>query len=54
MYELVMTIATEAMAAAGTGTDECAAGEFKGACRNFKKAAGIFDYLAKTQLPQFY
>jgi len=53
MYELVMTIATEAMAAAGTGTDECAAGEFKGACRNFKKAAGIFDYLAKTQLPQW-
>lgn len=53
MYELVMTIATEAMATAGVGTDECTAGEFAAACRNFKTSAGIFDFLASTQLPQW-
>jgi len=53
MYELVMAIATEAMATAGVGTDECTNGEFAAACRCFKKASGIFDYLSSTQLPQW-
>lgn len=48
-----MTIATQAVATAGIGTDECTAGDFAAASRNFKKASGIFDFLASTQLPQW-
>jgi len=53
MYELVMTIGTQAVATAGIGTDQSTAGDFAAASRNFKKAAGIFDFLATTQLPQW-
>lgn len=53
MYELVMTIATQAVATAGIGTDECTAGHFAAASREFKKAAGIFEFMATTQLPQW-
>jgi hypothetical protein len=53
MYELVMTIAAEGVATAGIGTDESIAGDFAAASRNFKKAAGIFDFLANNQLPQW-
>lgn len=54
MYELVMTIATEALAHAGIGADECLNGDFAAANRSFKKAAGIFDFLYKDQLPQWH
>eukprot|EP00558_Chaetoceros_sp_UNC1202_P007631 CAMPEP_0197234718 /NCGR_PEP_ID=MMETSP1429-20130617/2393_1 /TAXON_ID=49237 /ORGANISM="Chaetoceros sp., Strain UNC1202" /LENGTH=406 /DNA_ID=CAMNT_0042693195 /DNA_START=86 /DNA_END=1306 /DNA_ORIENTATION=- len=53
MYELVMAIATKAIATAGVGIDECSGGDFASACRNFKSCAGIFDFLASTQLPQW-
>jgi|EP00979_Chaetoceros_neogracilis_P018203 hypothetical protein len=51
MYELCMTVATQGMAVAGVGTDECTGGDFAGASRNFKKASGIFEFLGETQLP---
>lgn len=53
MYELVMTVAAQAMAVAGVGTDECIAGQFASASRNFKKASGIFEFLASNLLPQW-
>lgn len=53
MYELVMVIVTEAIATAGAGTDECTSGDFAAACKEFRKAAGIMDYLATVQLPQW-
>mmetsp|Transcript_17178 Transcript_17178/g.32521 ORF Transcript_17178/g.32521 Transcript_17178/m.32521 type:complete len:455 (+) Transcript_17178:105-1469(+) len=53
MYELVMTVATQAVAIAGVGTDECIAGQFASASRNFKKSSGIFDFLATSLLPQW-
>jgi hypothetical protein len=53
MYELVMTVATQAVAIAGVGTDECIAGQFASASRNFKKSSGIFEFLATTLLPQW-
>mmetsp|Transcript_23603 Transcript_23603/g.26916 ORF Transcript_23603/g.26916 Transcript_23603/m.26916 type:complete len:433 (+) Transcript_23603:63-1361(+) len=53
MYELVMAIATETMATAGHGTDECTKGDFKSACVEFKKVAGMMDFLATEQLPQW-
>lgn len=51
MYELCMAIATQGMAIAGVGTDECTGGDFAAASRNFKKASGIFQFLSDTQLP---
>jgi hypothetical protein len=53
MYELVMVLCTEANATAGIGTDECTSGEFTPACKEFRKAAGIMDFLASVQLPQW-
>lgn len=53
MYELVMAISTEAIATAGAGSDECTSGDFTAACKEFKKAAGIVDFLANVQLPQW-
>jgi len=53
MYELVMAIATEGVATAGVGSDECTSGDFTAACREFKKAAGVMDFLANVQLPQW-
>jgi len=54
MYELVMTIATEGLAHAGIGADECLDGDFAAANRSFKKASGVFDFLYKEQLPQWH
>jgi hypothetical protein len=53
MYELVMCICTEAMATAGIGSDECTSGGFVNASKEFRKAAGIWDFLASVQLPQW-
>lgn len=53
MYELVMALATEGVATAGLACDESTEGDFSGACRDFKKAAGIMDYLGTQQLPQW-
>jgi hypothetical protein len=41
MYELVMVISTEALATAGNACDLVAAGEFKDASLQFKKAARL-------------
>jgi len=53
MYEMVMTIATEALATAGVGCDECTSGNFAAASREFRKTAGILSFLAIHQLPQW-
>ena len=54
MYELVMSIATEAMATAGVGSEQCTKGDFAAACRSFKKASGILQCLATEQLPTWH
>lgn len=53
MYELIMTIATEAMGTAGMACDSCTDGKFADACRDFKKAAGIMEFLETEQLPKW-
>ncbi len=53
MYELVMSIATEAVATAGVGSDQCTSGNFTAASKEYRKAAGIVDFLANVQLPQW-
>jgi len=53
MYELVMTIATEALGTAGMGCDACTEGDFAKASREFKRASGIFNYLATEKIPQW-
>lgn len=53
MYELVMTISAEGLATAGLGSDECTSGDFSAASKEFRKAAGIMDFLASVQLPQW-
>lgn len=53
MYELVMAIASEGLGTAGLACDESMSGDFASASRNFKKAAGIMNFLAEDQLPQW-
>eukprot|EP00555_Chaetoceros_dichaeta_P003086 CAMPEP_0198249312 /NCGR_PEP_ID=MMETSP1447-20131203/878_1 /TAXON_ID=420782 /ORGANISM="Chaetoceros dichaeta, Strain CCMP1751" /LENGTH=428 /DNA_ID=CAMNT_0043933919 /DNA_START=37 /DNA_END=1323 /DNA_ORIENTATION=+ len=53
MYELIMAIATDGLGTAGIACDESINGDFASASRNFKKAAGIMDFLATDQLPQW-
>jgi len=53
MYELIMAIVTDGLATAGLACDESTNGDFACASRNFKRAAGIMDYLATDQLPQW-
>lgn len=53
MYETVMVLCTEAIATAGIGSDECTAGDFGAACKEYRKAAGMMDHLATVQLPQW-
>lgn len=53
MYEMVMTIASEAMGKAVAGCDEQKAGDYAAASRNFKAAAGGMDFLAHDQLPKW-
>lgn len=52
-YELVMTIATQGIATCGIACDECTAGNFVSASRQFKKAAGIMKFLATELLPEW-
>jgi len=53
MFELVMTVACEAMGNAGVACDACVAGDFSVAGRNFKKAASILQFLAEDSLPKW-
>lgn len=53
MYEVVMVVAVEAMSTAGLGCDLCTEGDFAGASREFKKAAGIFEYMNSSLLPNW-
>ena len=53
MYEIVMVVAVEAMSTAGLGCDLCTEGDFAGASREFKKAAGIFEYMNTSLLPNW-
>lgn len=53
MYEMVMTLACEAMGNAGLACDACVNGDFALAGRNFKQAATILRYLSEEQLPQW-
>lgn len=48
-----MTIATEALGTAGMGCDACTEGDFAKASREFKRASGIFNYLATEKIPQW-
>ena len=54
MYELVMVVATHAIATAGNGSEKCTKGDFAAACRSFKKAAGILQCLSNEQLPTWH
>lgn len=53
MYELVMTVACEALGTAGMGCDSSVAGEFTSAGKHFKGAAGIWQYLGQDLLPKW-
>lgn len=53
MYELVMTLASEAMGKAVAGCDNGKAGEYAAAARLFKTAAGGMEFLAQDQLPKW-
>jgi hypothetical protein len=53
MYELVMTIACDGLSTAGVGCDASIAGDFTTASKQFKRAAGIFEYLGQDQLPKW-
>jgi len=53
MYDVVMTLASEALGKAVAGCDERKAGEYAAACRLFKAAAGGMDLLANDQLPKW-
>lgn len=53
MFEMVMTIVCEGLGHAGTGCDNCIEGKFAVSSKSFKTAAGIFDFLAKVQLPKW-
>jgi len=48
-----MVIASEGLGTAGLACDESIAGDFASASRNFKRAAGIMNFLATDQLPQW-
>lgn len=54
IYDLVMSLACNAIANAGLGYDACtAANDYKTASGNFKKAASLFEYLAEDQIPKW-
>jgi len=54
VYDLVMSLACNAIANGGLGYDACtAANDFTTASRNFKKAASLFEYLAEDQIPKW-
>jgi len=53
MYELIMAVATDGIGTAGIACDESTNGDFASASRNFKRAAGIMDFLTTDQLPQW-
>lgn len=53
MYEFVMVLCTEAIATAGIASDACTSGDFGAASKEYRKAAGMMDFLANVQLPQW-
>jgi len=53
VYDLVMTLVCDAMACIGLACDASDAADYALAGRNFKKAASIFQFLAKDQLPKW-
>jgi hypothetical protein len=53
MYDLVMTVTSEGLGYALSATERSIAGEFAAASRDYAAAAGIFDFLANQQLPQW-
>jgi len=53
MYELVMTIASNAMGRAIAGCQERNIGDYAAASRQFKAAAGVMQYLAEDQIPKW-
>uniref|UniRef100_A0A7S4WC64 BRO1 domain-containing protein n=2 Tax=Ditylum brightwellii TaxID=49249 RepID=A0A7S4WC64_9STRA len=53
MFEMIMVIVCQALGTAGAASDACIAGDFPGAGRELKKAAGIMKFLAEDQLPKW-
>ena len=51
MFDLVMTMACEGLGNAGLATEASTGGDFAAASRHYKAAAGVFHFLAHTQLP---
>lgn len=51
MFDMVMTIVCQGLGNAGLATEASISGDFAAASRYYKAAAGIFHYLANTQLP---
>lgn len=53
MYELVMSVACQALATGGAGCDLSVAGDFASAGKQFKSAAAIWKYLGQDLLPKW-
>jgi len=53
MYEVSMALASKAFGHVTTGCDSSVDGNFDGAAKEFKDAAGVFDYLATKHLSQW-
>jgi BRO1-like domain len=53
MYDVVMTVVCEGLGNALGATEFSVAGEFVSASRSYAVAAGIFDHLSNTLLPQW-
>jgi len=53
MYELVMTVACAALATGGAGCDSSVSGDFAAAGKQFKVAAGIWQYLGQDLMPKW-
>lgn len=53
MYELVMSVACQALATGGAGCDLSVAGDFASAGKQFKTAAAIWKYLGQDLLPKW-
>lgn len=51
MFDMVMTVVCEGLGNAGLATEASIGGDFAGASRYYKAAAGIFHFLAHQQLP---
>jgi BRO1-like domain len=51
MFDMVMTVVCEGLGNAGLATEASVAGDFAAASRYYRAAAGVFHFLAHTQLP---